>query len=104
MMLSGLMEITIKTKKDDNTRDEVKVVTEGPKYDVLVLEQDVHGLTRTLEIKPAQDFEHLDPKLQQNVRHAINAVELCKQYDSRAMESGTVSDHSQLPLVYKIDQ
>ena len=93
MMLSGLIEVTIKSKKNGTT-DEVKCITEGPKYDAYILEQDNHGLKQTLEISPAQDLPHLDPRLQFNVRQVQTAIKLCMQYDKRAMDSGTVSDHS----------
>lgn len=67
MMLSGLMEVTIKTRKvaaDGHAEtDSVKVVTEAPKHDVYVLEQEIHGLKQTLEINPAQDYAHLDQRL-----------------------------------------
>lgn len=100
------MEVTIKTRKvaaDGHAEtDSVKVVTEAPKHDVYVLEQEIHGLKQTLEINPAQDYAHLDQRLQFTVRQVKNAVQLCLQYDQRAMDSGTVSDHSQLPLVYKL--
>ena len=101
-MLSGLIEVTIKSRKEDNRTDVVRVVVQGPKYDVYLLEQEVHGLKQSLEINPGQDYEHLDQRLQFNVNHAKTAIELCLHYDKRAMDSGTVSDHSQLPLVYKI--
>ena len=42
--------------------------------------------------------------MQLNVRLAASAIQLCQQYDKRAMDSGTVSDHSQLPLVYKLTE
>ena len=67
MMLSGLLEVTIKTRKvatDGHAEtDSVKVVTEAPKHDVYVLEQEIHGLKQTLEINPAQDYAHLDQRL-----------------------------------------
>lgn len=77
MMLSGLIEVTVKVKpslvKRTNAEeavgmDEVKVTAEGPKYDAFVLEQDNHGLKQTLEINPLQDYEHLDKRLQFNIR------------------------------------
>ena len=54
----------------------------------------MHGLKQSLEINPGQDYEHLDQRLQFNVNHAKTAIELCLHYDKRAMDSGTVSDHS----------
>ena len=59
-------------------------------------------MKETLEINPAQDFAHLETQLQLTVKRVQSAVQLCLSYDKRAMESGTVSNHSQLPLVYKI--
>jgi len=38
MMLSGLIEVTIKSRKEDNRTDVVRVVVQGPKYDVYLLE------------------------------------------------------------------
>ena len=66
MMLSGLIQVTVKTKKNvqkncgESGVDEVKVTTEGPKYDAYILEQEKHGMKQTLEINPSQDYEHLD--------------------------------------------
>ena len=64
MMLSGLIQITVKTKKSSAVQensgesriDEVKVTTEGPKYDAYILEQEKHGMKQTLEINPLQDY------------------------------------------------
>lgn len=44
MMLSGLIEVTVKAKSQGEQTETVKVVTEGPKYDKYLLEQDSHGL------------------------------------------------------------
>ena len=49
MMLSGLIEVTVKVKPLDSASaesaiDEVKVTTDGPKYDAYVLEQENLGL------------------------------------------------------------
>ena len=70
MMLSGLIEVTVKTKSNfsgndvDSTNQQYKVTTQAPKYETYLMEQEVHGLKQTLEINPAQDYAHLDAKLQ----------------------------------------
>ena len=43
-MLNGLIEVTIKARKEDNHTDIVKVVAGKPNYDIYLLEQEVHGL------------------------------------------------------------
>ena len=64
MMLSGFIEVTVKSKKPETNETEIiKVTAEFPKYDIYALEQEVHGLKQTLEINPKQDFEHLDQRL-----------------------------------------
>jgi len=38
MMLNGLIEVTIKARKEDNGIDVVKVVVQAPKYEVYLLQ------------------------------------------------------------------
>ena len=63
MMLNGLIEVTVKARKEDNHTDFVKVVASTPNYDIYLVEQEVHGLKQALEINPGQDYEHLDQRL-----------------------------------------
>ena len=52
MMLSGLIEVTLKTKGESGGPDIVTITTEAPKYETYALEQEVHGLKQALEINP----------------------------------------------------
>ena len=46
MMLSGLIEVTVKTKGHGGQgSDIVTIIADGPKYETYELEQDVDGLT-----------------------------------------------------------
>ena len=102
MMLDGQIEVTVKIKKESGCdTDTVKVGVAAPKYDLYILEEDVRGMKQTLEISPSQDFEHLDERLQFISKQVQQAIKMCQEYDKRAMDSGTVTHHSQLPLVYK---
>lgn len=38
MMLNGLIEVTIKARKEDNCTEVVKVVVQAPKYEVYLLQ------------------------------------------------------------------
>ena len=44
MMLSGLIEVNLKTKGDAGSSDIVSITTEAPKYETYALEQEIHGL------------------------------------------------------------